>query len=49
VRLWAGDHSLLQFGKMGKHWYALDVRFPMSPVQALATAITSFEAGTLVT
>jgi len=39
----------LQFGKFGKHRYALDFQYPLSPIQAFATAISSFEASTMYT
>eukprot|EP00873_Tetraselmis_striata_P045567 jgi/Tetstr1/465831/TSEL_010451.t1 len=41
--------SWLQFGKFGKHRYALDFQYPLSPIQAFATAISSFEASTMYT
>uniref|UniRef100_A0A7S0QYX4 Tubby C-terminal domain-containing protein n=1 Tax=Pyramimonas obovata TaxID=1411642 RepID=A0A7S0QYX4_9CHLO len=43
------EHTALQFGKADKHSFALDARFPLSPIQAFACAIASFEAGSLCT
>uniref|UniRef100_A0A7S1SM27 Tubby C-terminal domain-containing protein n=1 Tax=Tetraselmis chuii TaxID=63592 RepID=A0A7S1SM27_9CHLO len=43
------SESWLQCGKFGKHRYALDFQNPMSPIQAFATAISSFEASSMYT
>ncbi|KAJ2741708.1 Tubby- protein 2 [Coemansia sp. BCRC 34301] len=37
------DYIVMQFGKSGPDSFALDIRFPMSPVMALGVAITSID------
>ncbi|KAJ2456528.1 Tubby- protein 2 [Coemansia sp. RSA 2424] len=37
------DYIVMQFGKSGPDSFALDIRFPMSPVMALGIAITSLD------
>ena len=39
----------LQFGKFSKNRYALDFQYPLSPIQAFAIAISSFEASLMYT
>jgi len=41
-RDWGEDIVCLRFGKTEKHRFALDYRFPFSPVTALATAVSEF-------
>jgi hypothetical protein len=41
-RDWGEDVMCLRFGKAAKHRFALDYRFPFSPVTALATACSVF-------
>ncbi|KAK3240631.1 hypothetical protein CYMTET_49542 [Cymbomonas tetramitiformis] len=43
------DMVMLQFGKSEKRKYALDVRHPLTPIQAFACALSSFEAGAMWT
>mgnify|MGYP003695148745 FL=1 len=40
---------LLRFGKISKDRYALDFRYPLSPVQALGIALTTFASKLMVT
>ncbi|KAJ2046871.1 Tubby- protein 2 [Coemansia sp. S16] len=37
------DYIVMQFGKSGPDSFALDIRFPMSPIMALGVAITSLD------
>ncbi|KAJ2791618.1 hypothetical protein GGI18_001004 [Coemansia linderi] len=37
------DYIVMQFGKSGPHSFALDIRYPMSPIMALGVAITSLD------
>ncbi|KAJ2886393.1 Tubby- protein 2 [Coemansia aciculifera] len=37
------DYIIMQFGKSGLDSFALDIRFPMSPIMALGVAITSLD------
>jgi hypothetical protein len=40
------DHEVvvLQFGRVGKHDFTMDVRWPFTPLQALAVALSSFDS-----
>ena len=40
---------LLRFGKISKDRYALDFQYPLSPVQALGIALTTFASKLMVT
>ena len=40
---------VLRFGKISKDRYALDFRYPLSPVQALGIALTTFASKLMVT
>ena len=35
-------HTVLQFGKVSSGRFTLDFRYPMSPIQAFAIAVSSF-------
>lgn len=37
------DHVYLQFGRVGKEVFSMDVRFPLSPLQAFAVSLSSFD------
>ncbi|KAJ2892721.1 hypothetical protein IWW38_003108 [Coemansia aciculifera] len=37
------DYIVMQFGKTGADSFALDIRYPMSPVMALGVAVTSID------
>jgi hypothetical protein len=38
------DYNILQFGRCGADFFTLDVRWPMTPVEAFGIAITTFDA-----
>lgn len=35
--------TVMQFGKVGKHKFTLDCKYPLSPMQAFAIAITGVD------
>lgn len=37
------DKTLLQFGRVGKHSFTMDLRWPLSPYQALTIVLSSFD------
>ncbi|GAB5354862.1 hypothetical protein AAMO2058_000155800 [Amorphochlora amoebiformis] len=37
------EHVVLQFGKVGEHEFTLDLTYPLSPLQAFAVALSSFD------
>jgi tubby-related protein 1 len=38
------EYIVLQFGRVTGDEFSLDVRYPLSPVQAFGIALTSFDA-----
>ena len=38
-----GDEVLLQFGRIGKHKFTMDVQFPLSPFQAFAICVACMD------
>lgn len=38
------DYIVMQFGKIDQDTFTMDFRYPLSPVQAFAIALTSFDA-----
>lgn len=38
------DYIVMQFGKIDDDTFTMDFRYPLSPVQAFAIALTSFDA-----
>jgi Tub family len=42
--LFTGDYNILQFGRCGADYFTLDVRWPMTAVEAFGIAITTFDA-----
>jgi len=39
-----GERVLLQFGRIGKDTFTMDLQWPLSPMQAFAIALTSFDS-----
>ena len=37
------DHVILQFGKCGKDKFTMDIKYPMSPLQAFGICLSSFD------
>ena len=40
----AADHAVLQLGKLGPKTFALDFKYPISPLQAFAIALAAFDS-----
>ncbi|KAJ3260830.1 hypothetical protein HK103_007393 [Boothiomyces macroporosus] len=38
------NYNVLQFGRCGPDYFSLDVRWPMSPIEAFGIALTTFDA-----
>jgi hypothetical protein len=38
------NYNVLQFGRCGSDYFTLDVRWPMTPIEAFGIAITTFDA-----
>lgn len=38
------DYNILQFGRCGSDYFTLDVRWPMTAIEAFGIAITTFDA-----
>ena len=37
------DYVVMQFGRVGQDKFTLDIQFPLTPLQAFAIAVTSFD------
>ncbi|KAJ8614523.1 hypothetical protein CTAYLR_000803 [Chrysophaeum taylorii] len=44
TRLDSADEAVFQLGKLGSRTFSLDFRYPLSPLQAFAIALTAFNA-----
>jgi hypothetical protein len=40
----AENYIILQFGRCGPDFFTLDARYPMTPIEAFAIALTTFDA-----
>ena len=38
------NHHVLQFGRCGADYFTLDARWPITPLEAFAVALTTFDA-----